>query len=439
MGILIQASQFIFSLLLLIILHELGHFIPAKIFKTKVEKFYLFFNPWFSLFKKKIGETEYGIGWLPLGGYVKIAGMIDESMDKEQMAQSLKSWEFRSKPASQRLVIMIGGVTVNMIMAIAIYAGIMMYYGERYLPNDSLKYGITADSTAETLGLRDGDKIISIDDKKIEKFSEIPLELLLSEKGKVMLERNGKVKEITIPSEKKKSLIKAQQSLIDIRVPYVVGGFTDSSVAKIAGLELGDSVVALNGERIIFFDEYLEKIPENKNNTISLTVYRAGIPRDFTFKVSSSGKIGVYSKPLSRFFELEAKKYTFFQSFPVGINKAFSVLGDYVRQIRLIVNPKTEAYKEVGGVIMIAKQFDTVWNWERFWAFTAFLSIVLAFLNILPIPALDGGHVIFVLWEMITGRKPSEKVLEYAQITGFVLLLGLIILANGNDIMRLFK
>ncbi len=439
MDILIQASQFILSLSLLIILHELGHFIPAKLFKTRVEKFYLFFDPWFSLVKKKIGDTVYGIGWLPLGGYVKIAGMIDESMDKEQMAKPPQPWEFRSKPAWQRLIIMIGGVTVNIIVAIIIYAGMMMYYGEQYLPNENLKYGLSVDSTAEAIGLRDGDKIISIDGKKIERFSEIPKELLLSDEGRITLERNGNIQELTIPADQKKSLIKAQQSLINIRVPYIAGGFTESSTAKKAGMEEGDSVVAINGEPTLYFDEYLEKIPQNKEKEISLTVYRDGEPLELNVEVPTSGKIGVASKPLDYFFDLETKKYGFFESFPAGINRSFTVLGDYVRQIKLIANPETEAYKEVGGFIMIAKQFDTHWNWPKFWAFTAFLSIMLAFLNILPIPALDGGHVVFVLWEMISGRKPSEKVLEYAQLAGFVILLGLILLANGNDILRLFK
>jgi len=439
MDILIQASQFILSLSLLIILHELGHFIPAKLFKTRVEKFYLFFDPWFSIFKKKVGETEYGVGWLPLGGYVKISGMIDESMDKEQMSKPPQPWEFRSKPAWQRLIIMIGGVTVNVIIAIIIYSGMMMYYGEQYLPNDNLKYGIAVDSTAEALGLKDGDKIVSVDGKKIERYSEISKELLLGDKGKVVLERNGETREISIEADQKKSLIKAQRSLVSPRVPYIAGGFSETSVAKKAGMQEGDSVVAINGEQALYFDEYLEKIPQNKEKNIALTVFRDGEQLELNMIVPESGKIGVGSMPLDYYFDLETKKYGFFESIPAGLGRSFAVLGDYVRQIKLIANPETEAYKEVGGFIMIAKQFDTQWNWPKFWAFTAFLSIMLAFLNILPIPALDGGHVVFVLWEMITGRKPSEKILEYAQVVGFIILLGLILLANGNDILRLFK
>ena len=439
MDILIQAAQFILSLSLLIILHEMGHFIPAKAFKTRVEKFYLFFDPWFSLFKKKIGGTEYGVGWLPLGGYVKISGMIDESMDKEQMKKPPEPWEFRSKPAWQRLIIMVGGVTVNVILAIIIYAGMMMYYGEEYLPNEHVTYGITADSTAEAIGLRDGDQIISVDGVEIQRFSQIPLEILLGDEGRIRLRRDGEVKEIRITETDKRDLIKSQSTLVGLRIPYVAGDFTKESAAREAGLQKGDSIVALNGEEMLFFDQYLTAIPERAGENITLDVYRDGSLAHVDMTVPESGRIGVYAMPPTEFFEFETKKYGFFEAFPAGVEKSFSVLDDYIRQFKLILNPETEAYKEVGGFLMIADQFDTKWNWQRFWSFTAFLSIMLAFLNILPIPALDGGHVVFVLWEMITGHKPSEKVLEYAQVVGFIILMGLIILANGNDILRLFQ
>ncbi|WP_417609914.1 RIP metalloprotease RseP [Owenweeksia hongkongensis] len=439
MDIFIQASQFILSLSLLIILHEMGHFIPAKLFKTRVEKFYLFFDPWFSLVKKKIGGTEYGIGWLPLGGYVKIAGMIDESMDKEQMKQEPQPWEFRSKPAWQRLIIMIGGVTVNVILAIIIYAGMMMYYGESYLPNENLTYGVAADSTAREIGIRNGDKILSVDGVKIERFSQIPIEILLSDNGLITVERNGSIKEIQITEEDKRDLIKSQSTLVSPRVPYVVGGFTDSSVAKTAGLMEGDSIYGLDGKKVAFFDEYIGMIPGYAGQTMTLNYVRNGEEGSVEMTVPESGRIGVYAMPFTHFYDLETKHYGFFEAIPAGLNKSYTVLSDYIRQFKLILNPKTEAYKEVGGFLMIADQFDTQWNWQRFWSFTAFLSIMLAFLNILPIPALDGGHVVFVLWEMISGRKPSEKVLEYAQMVGFIILLGLIVLANGNDILKLFN
>ena len=439
MDILIQASQFILSLSLLIVLHELGHFIPAKIFKTRVEKFYLFFDPWFSIFKKKVGETEYGIGWLPLGGYVKIAGMIDESMDKEQMKQPPQPWEFRSKPAWQRLIIMIGGVTVNVILAIMIYAGMMMYYGEQYIPIENVKYGITADSTAQAIGLRNGDRIIEVDGKRIERFSEIPLEILLGDEGKILLERDGETMELVISETDKRDLIKSRSSLVGVRIPYVVGDFTEDSPAKLAGLEIGDSIVGLNGEEMAFFDEYLAAVPKHAGDSIALNVIRGSTPVSIGMMVPESGRIGVYSKAVSSYIDYESHRYGFIEAIPAGLNKSFTVLGDYIRQFKLILNPETEAYKEVGGFLMIAQQYGTSWDWQRFWGFTAFLSIMLAFLNILPIPALDGGHVVFVLWEMISGHKPSEKILEYAQVAGFVILMGLILLANGNDILRLFQ
>lgn len=437
MDIFIQASQFILSLSLLIILHEMGHFIPAKLFKTRVEKFYLFFDPWFSLVKKKIGGTEYGIGWLPLGGYVKISGMVDESMDKEQMKQEPKPWEFRSKPAWQRLIIMIGGVTVNVILAIVIYSGMMMYYGESYIVNDSVAYGVKVDSTAASIGLVDGDRIISVDGVKIERFSQIPLEILLSENGEIELERNGQITNITVTEDNLRELISARSQLVEPLLPFVVDSVVPESIASQMGIKSGDSVISLNGNRLGSFNEFVQTLPKYKEKEITLSLMRNGIEKNLVFKLPKAGKIGVSAN--TSFLETRYKKYGFFAAIPAGLNQSQKVLTDYIRQFRLIFNPKTEAYKELGGFIMIASQFDVTWNWQKFWGFTAFLSIMLAFLNILPIPALDGGHVVFVLWEMITGRKPSEKVLEYAQVVGFVILLGLIIVANGNDIIGLFN
>ena len=440
MDILTQAAQFILSLSLLIVLHELGHFIPAKLFKTKVEKFYLFFDPKFSLFKKKIGETVYGIGWLPLGGYVKIAGMVDESMDKEQMKGEVQPWEFRAKPAWQRLIIMVGGVTVNVILAIVIYAGMMMHYGEQYLPADELKYGVMVDSTAKSLGFQNGDKILSVDGRKPERFSEIPKELLLGDGGEVKIERNGEIRTISISDSAKGEVIDRRVRLVSPRLPYVAGSFTDSSVAQAAGMQKNDSIVALNGHKMLFFDQYLDSIPGYANEEVALTVYRDGTKKELTMTVPDHGKIGVSIAgiPLNRFYDIETRKYGFFEAFPKGLDKAVTTLTDYIRQFRLIFNSETQGYKHVGGFLTIADQYSTSWDWQRFWTFTAFLSIMLAFLNILPIPALDGGHVVFVLWEMISGKKPPEKVLEYAQMVGFIILLALLIFANGNDILKLF-
>jgi regulator of sigma E protease len=439
MDIFIQASQFILSLSLLIVLHEFGHFIPAKLFNTKVEKFYLFFDPYFSLFKKKIGDTEYGIGWLPLGGYVKIAGMVDESMDKEQLAQEPQPWEFRTKPAWQRLIIMVGGVTVNVILAIVIYTGMMMYYGEEYLPVENIKNGLAIEEDAKALGLQTGDLVVAVDGEKVERFSEIPKEILLSE-NTITVMRDGSPVDLPVNDAAKKELIAKQSRMVGLRFPYLVGGFTDTSAAKEAGLQAGDSIVSLNDTNYTFFDQYIEKIPQYAGQTLTLGLYRAGSYQELPVQVPESGKIGVYADPsvALSYYETETKKYGLLAAIPAGFQKSKTVLTDYIRQFKLIFNTETEAYKQVGGFITIGKQFDTQWNWQRFWGFTAFLSIMLAFLNILPIPALDGGHVVFVLWEMITGRKPAEKVLEYAQLVGFIILLALIVLANGNDILGLF-
>ncbi len=438
MDILVQASQFILSLSLLIVLHELGHFIPAKLFKTRVEKFYLFFDPWFSLVKKKVGGTEYGIGWLPLGGYVKISGMVDESMDKEQMAKDPEPWEFRSKPAWQRLIIMVGGVAVNVIVALAIFFGMLLYWGEEFLPTEEVKYGITADENARQMGLENGDKILAINGSLPERFNQLPIEILLNERGTIDIERDGERMRIEFNEEDVARLIASRGAFIGPRFKYIVGGFTEESPAQTAGLQAGDVITGINDESMPYFDQWLDRLPDYKGETVQVNFERDGIAMRVDVDVPESGRMGVFSANPFEQFETEVKTYGFLEAIPASFVKSKQLLTDYIRQFKLIANPKTGAYKEVGGFIMIANQFDTSWNWERFWSFTAFLSLMLAFLNILPIPALDGGHVVFVLWEMVSGRKPSTKVLENAQVVGFIILLGLIVLANGNDIMRLF-
>jgi len=435
--ILIKAAQFFLSLSILIVLHEFGHFIPAKLFKTRVEKFYLFFDPYFSLFKKKIGGTEYGIGWLPLGGYVKIAGMIDESMDKDQMSKPAEPWEFRSKPAWQRLIIMIGGVVVNLILAVVIYAGMLYAWGEQYIPISEInQYGISTNSTGEELGLKAGDKIIKIGGKEVKMFKEVPMEIILSDDMDV--ERDGQPVHITFDAAAKEQLIKSSQ-FVSFRFPYYVGDFSSDSEAKKSGLQVGDKIVSLNGEKMEFFDQYIDNIPKHIGDSISLGVLRGNENLNIKVLVPESGKIGVAgSGDLSKFYHLKTIEYGLLESIPAGSVKAYEMLANYIRQFKLIFTPETGAYKSVGGFLSIGKQFSPTWDWQRFWSFTAFLSIMLAFLNILPIPALDGGHVVFVLWEMISGKAPSEKVLEYAQIVGFVILMSLVILANGNDIIKTF-
>jgi len=439
MEILIKASQLILSLSILVILHELGHFIPAKLFKTKVEKFYLFFDPWFSLFKFKKGDTEYGVGWLPLGGYVKISGMIDESMDKEQLKQAPQPWEFRSKPAWQRLIIMLGGVTVNAILGIVIYIGILYKWGEQYLPTENVKYGIYCDSTALAMGLQNGDKILAVDNKPVENFLKIPAEILFNQARSIQVERNGEKIDIALQQEDINKLIKSQGSFIFPRQPFEIGDLTKNSVAEKSGLMKNDKVIGINDVSINFFDEFKTELQKHKGKPITVKVLRNGVETEVPVTVPEEGLLGVAPKSIDNYLELKEKKYSLVAAVPAGVNKAYTTFGDYLKQMKLIFTPETKAYEQLGGFITIGKAFSPEWDWVRFWSFTAFLSIVLAIMNILPIPALDGGHVMFLLYEVITRRKPNEKFLEYAQVVGMVILVGLLLFANGNDIMRLFK
>lgn len=438
----LQVGQLILSLSILVILHEFGHFLPAKWFKCRVEKFYLFFDPWFSLFKKKIGDTVYGIGWLPLGGYVKIAGMVDESMDKEQMKQPPQPWEFRSKPAWQRLIIMVGGVTVNVLLAFFIYAMILFTWGETKLPMKNLKDGVTCtDSLAIQLGIKDGDKILAVNGKPVQYFDDLNGQLLLGEN--ITLERDGNQQTIVIPENFIGKLVeKGRRSyLVSYRIPAVVGEVVNSSQAKSAGLKLKDQILSVNGQEVKYVDQVRNLIQSRKNDSITLRVKRDNADLVLHAKVSPEGTLGFYFYPmdmddLQKFgaYEFETKKFGFFSSFPAGVRKAGDKLTSYIQQFKKILNPKTEAYKGLSGFKGMASIFPkAVWDWEVFWNITAFFSIILAFMNLLPIPALDGGHVLFTLIEIITGRKPSDKFLEYAQIVGMVLLLGLMVYANAND------
>ncbi|CAM1345345.1 RIP metalloprotease RseP [Tenacibaculum amylolyticum] len=448
MEILIKASQFILSLSLLIVLHELGHFIPAKLFKTKVEKFYLFFDYKFSLFKKKIGETVYGIGWIPLGGYVKIAGMIDESMDTEQMKEEPKPWEFRSKPAWQRLIIMLGGVFVNFVLGILIYICLMWVYGEKYLPNENVKDGIwVQDELAVTLGLETGDKVLSVDGNTIKKFNEIPVEFING--NNFVIERNGQRIEKEIPVDFISKLVdrdKDAGNFILPRYPFVIAGVSEGSPNKDGGLQAKDIVTAIGEDQITYFDEAKAALDKYKNGETTVTVKRGEEIVTVPVKVTEDGKLGVGLGVLSPndleklgYYTLANKSYTFMQAIPAGLQKSWTTLTNYVKQLKKIFNPSTGAYKGLGGFISIGSIFPSEWSAYSFWSITAFLSIMLGFMNLLPIPALDGGHVVFTLWEMITGKKPSDKFLEYAQVVGFVLLLALLIFANGNDIVKQFK
>ncbi len=438
MEILTQVAQFILSLSILIVLHELGHFIPARLFKTKVEKFYLFFDWKFSLFKFKRGETEYGMGWIPLGGYVKIAGMIDESMDKEQMKLPPQPWEFRSKPAWQRLIIMVGGVTVNVILGIFIYAMVLFAWGEESLPIQNLKYGVAADTLAREIGIRDGDMILSVDNKPVESINKVPLEILLNKATSIQVERSGEKLSIQITEDDLSSMIKNKYSLVSPRFPFDVDSVAPESPAFKSGVKKNDKIIAINNQPTPFYQDAVKLFKSNKNLPVAVSLLRNGDTLNLNPTLTADGTLGVWPKPLANYFDIETKHYGFFASFPAGIHKAYSTFDGYIKQMNVLFTVK-DAHKEIGGFGSIASAYSTTWDWQRFWTFTAFLSIVLAIMNILPIPALDGGHVMFLLYEVITRRKPNEKFMEYAQYAGMILLLALLLYANGNDVVRWFS
>ena len=440
----LQVGYLLFSLSILVILHEFGHYITAKWFKCRVDKFYLFFDPYFSIFKKKIGETVYGIGWLPLGGYVKIAGMVDESMDKEQMRQPPQPWEFRSKPAWQRLIIMLGGIIMNVLLAFFIYAMILYTWGEKRLPNQNAQYGIwVADTLIHDMGLRNGDKIVAVDDQKIDYFNDITAKLLLGHKVTVLRDNNEM--NINLPINFIEQLVEKKgkrNELIRPRMPLIIGDISDNRIisnAKKAGIKEMDRIVAIDSTPVQYFDQLPDLIENKKNQVVNVSFLRDGHPMEAKVTVSDEGKLGIPYLSDEQLDSLgilkqENKKYGFLASFPAGISKTGEKLNFYIQQFKLILNPKTGAYKGLGGFKSMASIFPkNEWNWEVFWNITAFFSIVLAFMNLLPIPALDGGHVLFTLIEMATGRKPSEKFLEYAQVAGMIFLLALMLFANGND------
>ncbi|AWX44770.1 Putative zinc metalloprotease [Flagellimonas maritima] len=427
--------MFVLIISVLVILHELGHFIPAKLFKTKVEKFYLFFDVKFSLFKKKIGETVYGIGWLPLGGYVKIAGMVDESMDTEQMKEEPKPWEFRSKPAWQRLIIMLGGVIVNFLLAWFIYTFMLFGNGDTYIPSKSLKYGIQVDSIGEKLGFKTGDKILAVDDKESKRFNEALLDIILGDE--VTVDRNGNKLTFPLTDEGKKEVLQTQgRNFMTYRSKAKIAATLDSSIAKSAGIIAGDEIIGVNGKEVRFWDEFTQVVQSSPNEELQIELLRDGRREEILITVPEEGRIGVYPD----FEDLRTTDtFGFFEAIPAGFTRTIKVLTDQVRQFKIIFNSKTGAYKQVKGPIGIVEMMPTSWNWTFFWNFMAMFSVWLAFVNILPIPALDGGHVMFLLYEMISGRPPSQKVLERGQIVGFVILMGLMAVIFGNDIWNIVK
>lgn len=447
MEFVIKLSQFLLSLSILIVLHELGHFIPAKLFKTRVEKFYLFFDVKFSLFKKKVGETVYGIGWLPLGGYVKIAGMIDESMDTEQMQGEPQPWEFRSKPAWQRLIIMLGGVLVNFILAFLIYIGMTFYYGQQYIANRDVKDGVwVINPVLEKAGLQNGDKIVRIDQTKIDRFNDIQPQLALAKE--VEVNRKGQDTVIKLPVNFIDQLLKTdRKALITLRIPFIVSDIPAGS-HNAKQLKKKDILKGFNGQPITYADELFAQLTTLKGKTVAAVVERDGKEVPVQLNVNKEGKLGVAYAPMLPLDNLEklglysvkSEEFSLWESIPIGIQMGIDQLTSYGKQLKAIFNPDTGAYKAVGGFGAIFNVFPSAWSWQVFWGITAFLSIMLGVMNLLPIPALDGGHVMFLLYEMISGRKPSDKFLERAQMVGFVILIALLVFANGNDLYKaIFK
>lgn len=437
----VKMGQFILSFSILVILHELGHYLPAKFFKCRVEKFYLFFNPWFSLWKKKIGETEYGLGWIPFGGYVKIAGMIDESMDKEQMNQPAQPWEFRSKPAWQRLIIMVGGVVVNVILAIVIFIGITWVWGEEQLPVKNLKYGVHVDSLAKTIGLQDGDNVVGIDGQPIVNFGTLESEMVLKEAKKLQVIRNGSQIDLDIPEHFSKTIVKQKKfaGMIIPRYPVIIDSVGKSATITNGELRKGDTLIAINNQPCPYYNDFDAIKKRYSDSLVTLSLIRGADTVQVKALINNKGSIGFFAVSPYSILGTVTTEYTLLQSVPIGFNHCWETLDKYVTGIKQIFTGKVNASDSLGSVISIGNTFPGVWDWERFWTLTGIFSIVLAFMNILPIPALDGGHALFTIYEMISGRKPGDKFMEYAQMAGMILLMGLMAYALGLDFWRLFK
>lgn len=439
--VLMKAAQLIMALSILVLIHEFGHFIVAKMMKVRVEKFYLFFNPGFSIFKFRKGETEYGLGWLPLGGYVKVSGIIDESMDKEQMKQPPQPWELRSKPAWQRLIFMLGGIIMNVLLGIFIFWMLAFFNGEEYFPTSAVTYGIVVDSTGASLGLKNGDKIIAVDGVPEENFNKIPGTIILNMAKSITVDRNGEEMILPVTGEQIKKVIdsKSAGSFISVRFPFIIDKVSPGTAASEMNLQHRDAVVAINGKPVVYYNDVKALLAANAGKEFSLTVLRDHRLSTFTGKLSSDGLLGVMPMQPKAFFTTRKTHYSLITALPAGVNRAYETLVNYIKQFALIFSPEVQGYKHLGGFITIGNAFDPHWDWVTFWSFTGFLSIALAFMNLLPIPALDGGHVLFTLVEIVTRRKPSDKFLEYAQIAGMAILFALLLFANGNDLVHLFK
>ena len=440
-----KTLQVILALGILILIHEFGHFFFAKIFGIRVDKFYLFFDAWgVKLFSTKSKwfiklcpkaaewETEYGIGWLPLGGYCKISGMIDESMDTEQMQGEPQPWEFRTKPAWQRLLVMAGGVLFNFVLAIAVYIVSLATWGDTYLSNEGKQ--IYVNELASDMGFRNGDHIISFDDYEPESFWMLQADLAREMASKTTVLRNGDTLDIYLDHSKIGDILKSP-GMFDLALPFAVENIAEASPNHNAGLLSGDRIISIDSESTEFVQDAWPLLEARAGEIVTAGVIRGADTLSIPLQVDTTGRLGILLKQ----FDLQTKEYTFIEAIPAGFNKTFSTIGGYIKDLKLVFTPSTEAYKSVGSFISIGQIFPAVWNWQRFLNILALLSVMLGVMNLIPIPALDGGHIMFTLYEIITRRKPSDKFLEVMQIIGMILIIGLMILAFGNDIIKLFR
>jgi len=436
-----KTAQFILSFSIIVVLHELGHFIPARLFGARVEKFYLFFNPGFSLWKKKIGDTEYGLGWIPFGGYVKISGMIDESMDKEQMNKAPESFELRSKPAYQRLIVMLGGVIVNVILAIVIFIGIAWFWGDDFLPAKNLSYGIHPTEISKKMGLQDGDIIVALDQKELKDFFELESKIVLEDPKTIQVKRGDSVLSLSIPTTIAAELANANNStgFVVPMFPVIVDSIGKAAVVVEGSFQKNDTLLSINGESVKYQHEFIEVKKKYSDSLVTVIAKRGMDTVKIRTLINNKAQLGLFVKLPMQLFKTVHQEYSFAEAIPTGIQRCFTTLDNYVTGIKQIFTGKVNPNDSLGSLISIGNTFPSQWDWERFWTLTAVFSIVLGFMNVLPIPALDGGHALFILFEMITGRKPSDKFMEYAQIAGMVLMFGLMLYALGLDFWRLFK
>lgn len=442
-----KALELLGSLSILIVLHELGHFLAAKYFKVRVEKFYLFFDFLFpapnvlnfSLFKKKIGETEYGIGWFPMGGYVQMSGIMDESMDKDALKQAVKPYEFRAKPAWQRLIILLGGVIVNILLAFVIYSGMAYTWGDKYLPNESAIYGIEVDSLGTSIGLQDGDLIVKVNENKVENFNDIRITMILDKAENITVKRGNEIFKVSGLDDKFYSKILNEKfSVFGLKVPAIIGGFGKESIIKNAGAEKGDKIISIGGVEVKSQGDVADIKEQFKGETIKIVVERNANLKELELTLNKEKPMLGYEIKPEEIFQFGRTEYTLWEAILVGPVKTMTTLDNYLKQFKLIFNREIKGYKQIGGLGAIGGMFPDKENftWEIFWTLTAFLSVMLAFLNLLPIPALDGGHALFTIYEMVVGKPAPEKFMEIAQMIGMAILFSLLLYANGNDLIK---